>query len=218
VKEVPGGISAARPCPPRRAACRRERGGRVTAVVILPAAALVFLFVLCLGSAGCGSNARAYAQEARSSYISARAVLVGIEEFPSQMEELLRSGDVGAVKEDATALIDETRNLLPTASSAFLTAQDNAELLSGEDSEKFGPYADKLLRLCGLNEQLINTYTEFIGASSSVLQGLPYSGNPASLMPALDYLDELSLGVQELGDNIKSLEEETEALYLQITQ
>ncbi len=181
-------------------------------------AVLALLLVLSIGTAGCGSQAREYAQEARSSYISARAVLVGIEKFPSQMEEMLRSGEISAVAEDATALIDEARDLMPTASSAFVTAQENTELLSGEDSEKFGPYAAKLLELCGMNEQLINTYTEFIGASSSLLQGLPYNDDPATLMPTSDYLDELSVGIQELNSSIERLEGEAEALYRQITQ
>lgn len=194
------------------------RGGWRLAARILPAAALVLLLLLPIGAAGCGSQAREYAQDARSSYISARAVLVGIEKFPSQMEEILRSGDISAVAEDATALIDEARDLMPTASSAFVTAQENAELLSGEDSEKFGSYADKLLELCGMNEQLINTYTEFIGASNSLLQGLPYNDDPATLMPTLDYLDELSMSIQQLNGSIERLEEETESLYTQITQ
>jgi hypothetical protein len=182
---------------------------------------LTVTFALALAltaAAGCGSNAREYAREARSSYISARAVLVGIQEFPSQREELLRSADISAVKEDAAALIDDSRDLIPTASSAFITAQEDAELLRAEESEKFDPYADKLLQLCGLNEQLINAYTEFIGTSSSVLQGLPYGGDPTALMPTLDYLDELTRSIQGLNDSIKRLEEETEALYLQITQ
>ncbi|MEW6553655.1 MAG: hypothetical protein AB1384_05155 [Actinomycetota bacterium] len=182
-----------------------------------PALVLVLLLALA-AAAGCGSSAREYAREARSSYISARAVLVGVEKFPSQMEELLRSTGISAVEEDADALIDEARDLLPTASSAFLSAKQAAELLGAEDSEKFNPYADRLLQLCGLNEQLISAYSEFIAASSSVLQGLPYAEDPTALMPTLDYLDELSRGIQELGASIEVLEEETEALYRQITR
>lgn len=191
---------------------------RPVAVGILPAAALAFLLALSLAAAGCGSNARVYAQDARSAYITARAVMVGVEEFPSQMEELLRSGDVSTVQEDTSALVDDARDLLPTASSAFLTAKEKAELLGGEDDEKFGPYADNLLQLCGLNEQLLGAYTEFIGTSSSLLQGLPYGEDPASLMPTLDYLDELSRSIQGLNAGIEALEEETEALYREITR
>jgi hypothetical protein len=180
----------------------------------LCAACLIAIFLL----SGCGSTARKYAQEARSSYISARAVLVGVQEFPSQMEALLRSADLSAVEPKASDLIDETNDLLPSASSAFRTAREKSEQLRGEDSEKYNPYADKLLELIDLNEEVIGIYSEFVGISNSVLGGLPYAQNPQGLMPALEYMDASIKEIQELTLRIQQLEEEAENLYLEITK
>jgi hypothetical protein len=177
-------------------------------------ACLIAIFLL----SGCGSTARKYAQEARSSYISARAVLVGVQEFPSQMETLLRSADLAAVETKASDLIDETNDLLPSASSAFRTARDKAEQLLAEGSEKYNPYADKLLELIDLNEEVISAYSEFIGLSNSVLGGIPYAQNPQSLMPTLEYIDASIKDIQELMTLIQQLEEEAESLYLEITK
>jgi hypothetical protein len=200
------------------ALCRHRRGGVVVRGRLALAAALILLTFLLAASAGCGSNARAYAQEARSSYINARAVLVGVEEFPSEMERLLRSGSVSTLEEEASELIVDARDLLPTASSTFRTTGENANLLKGEDSEKYTPYAEMLLELTTLNEQLINTYSEFIAISNSVMQGLLYNEDPESLMPTLDSLDGITVRIQETKENIERLEEETEALYLEITK
>jgi hypothetical protein len=180
-------------------------------------AALVFLALFFTALPGCGSNTRAYAQDARSSYISARAVLVGVEEFPSRMELLLRSADITAVEEDAAELIEEAEDLLPTATSAFRAASEKAELLKGEGSDKYTPYADMLLELTDMNQQAIDAYSEFMGISNSVLQGLPYGENPESLMPTLDYMEEVATRIDEISARAGRLEEEAEALYVEIT-
>ena len=186
--------------------------GRLAPVLFVAA---VFILAAALG---CGSSVRTYAQEARSSYTSARAVLVGVEEYPGQMEELLRSKDISSVQDDAGELSDAARELLPSASSAFRTAAEKAELLKGEGSDKFTPYADKLLELCGLNEEVINAYSEYIGLCGSVLGGLPYAQDPEALMPTLSYMDEIVAGIQELDEQIGRLEEEAETLYLELTK
>lgn len=202
--------------PPRAALqCKRSSRGGLRSSLVPPICILVlFLLAAC---AGCSSHARTYAQEARSNYITARAVLVGVEEFPSQMEILLRSGDINFVAEDASDLIDDVRGLLPTASSAFRTVSEKAELLAGEGNDRFALYADMLIQLTALGEQVISSYTELIGLSNSVLQGLPYGENPGSLMPTLDYMDEVAARILELNAGMKQLEEEAEALYREIT-
>jgi len=178
--------------------------------------------VICLAftalAAGCGSQARQYAQEARSSYITARAVLVGVAEFPAQMEALLRSGPIDSSREEAEELIDGVRDLLPSASSAFRTVSEKAELLKGEGSDKFTPYAERLLALVNMNEEIINGYIEFVGISDSVLQGIPYGENPEVLMPVLNSMDAVILRIQDLSSRLEQMEAETEALYLDITQ
>lgn len=194
----------------------RLRGGAVAVMTIQLALALALFCAAAL--AGCGSNARTCAQEARSSYISARAVLVGVEEFPSRMESLLRSADIDAVAGDASGLIADARALLPAATSAFRAASEKAELLGGEDDEKFTPYADRLLELIGLNEQVINAHTEFIGVSATALRGIPYGEDPGSLMPTLTYMDEVAARIEGLKADIARLEEEAEALYVEITK
>ncbi|MBN2027741.1 MAG: hypothetical protein JW854_13375 [Actinobacteria bacterium] len=183
---------------------------------------LLALSVVCLAvmaaTAGCGSQARQYAQEARSSYITARAVLVGVAEFPAQMETLLRSGSIDSERENAEGLIEDTRELLPTASSAFRTVSENAGLLKEEGGEKYTPYAEKLLVLVSLNEEIINAYSEFIGLSNSVLQGLPYGDNPQDLMPTLNYMDTVIVRIQDLTAQLQQLEAEAEALYRALTE
>ena len=185
---------------------------RTLALLILSAAAGAVL----LAAAGCGSNAAQYAQEVRSSYISARAVLVGLEEFPSQMEGILRSGDISAQAEEAGELIDYARDLQPTAISAFSTVEGNCELLKGEGSDKYDPYADKMLELVALNGQVINAYTEFIGLSNSVLEGLPYGQDPESLMPVLNSMDSIVVRIQQLEAQIQQLEAEAETIYREL--
>ena len=188
----------------------------MTRKTVLASAALCL--ALAVLAAGCGSQARQYAQEARSSYITARAVLVGVAEFPAQMEALLRSGPIDAAREEAEELIDGVRDILPSASSAFRTVSEKAELLKGEDSDKFTPYAEQLLALVDVNEQIINGYMEFIGISNSVLQGIPYGDNPQELMPILNSMDAVIVRIQDLSSQLEEMEAETEALYLEITQ
>ncbi len=179
--------------------------------------ALPLCLLLLAAGAGCGSNARDLAREARSSYISARAVLVGVEEFPAQMEMLLRSGDISAVKARASGLIVDVRELLPIASSAFETVSQNSGQLAAEGGEKFAIYADTLLELSEMNKQVISSYSEFIGLSNSVLAGLPYGEDPDSLMPTLDYMDEVAARIRDLTARISALEEEAETLYQDLT-
>ena len=182
---------------------------------------VLLLIMACAGvliaAGGCGSNAAQYAQDARSSYISARAVLVGVQEFPSQMEELLRSGDLAADSAEAKELIDFTRDLLPSVTTAFNTVVDNCELLRGEGDEKYYPYADKLLELVDLNMQVMNAYTEFIGLSNSVLEGLPYEQNPQALMPVLNNMDSVIMRIQQLTAQIEEAQEEAEAIYRELS-
>ncbi len=206
------GFPASPPAHGARDAIRKAAAGRMTLAL-----GLLFALLFSAAISGCGSSARAYALEARSAYISARAVLVGVEEFPSRMEELLRSADIAAVSGDASGLIADARALLPAASSAFRTAREKAELLGGEGNEKFAPYADMLLELIALNEEVTAAHTELIGLSNTVLGGLPYSEDPASLMPTLTYMDEVAARIMELKESIGRLEEETEALYRDIT-
>lgn len=179
--------------------------------------AAVCLAVLA-ASAGCGSQARQYAQDLRSSYITARAVLVGVAEFPAEMEALLRSGSIEGERADAEGLIEDTRELMPSASSAFRTVSEKAQLLEEEGDEKFVPYAEKLLELVGLNEEIINAYSELVGLSDSVLQGMPYTDTPQELMPTLNYMDTVVLRIQELTAQVQQLEAEAESLYLELME
>ena len=185
---------------------------KITAILVI----LVITSVL-ISLTGC-NRAQQYAQEARSSYISARAVLVGVQEFPSEMEELLRSQNLDAISGKAHELINDARNLVTPSSSAFRACKEKCDRLKGEDSDNFNPYADKLLELIGLNEQLINAYTEFIGFSNSLAENRTYNQNPAMLMPALNNLDSTAFRIQTLRDQIAVLEEEAEQLYQSITK
>ena len=187
---------------------KRTRAVAITATCLL----------LLASPAGCGSKARQYASQARASYVSARAVLVGVQEFPSQIEELLRSEDLNVLAEDARKIIEDARNLLPSATSAFRAVKEKSEQLRGEGSDKFGPYAEDLLELVALNEQVINAYSEFIGLTSSALQGLPYTQDPQKLVPTVYYMDSTIAGIEELMGQIRRLESEAEALYQEITR
>jgi hypothetical protein len=185
---------------------------KITAIPVV----LVVTSIL-VSLSGCNS-AQQYAQEARSSYISARAVLVGVQEFPSEMEELLRSQNLDAFSGKANQLINDARNLVTPSSSAFRACKEKCDRLKGEDNDKFNPYADKLLELLGLNELLINAYTEFIGFSNSLAENHAYNQNPAMLMPALNNLDSVAFRIQTLRDQIALLEEEAEQLYQSINK
>lgn len=180
-------------------------------------AVLPLLLLVLAVSAGCGPDVRALAREARSGYISARAVLVGVEEFPSRMEGILRSGGTGAAAEGAAALVADARELQTTASSALGAAREKAELLAIEGGDKFASYADLLLELVDLGERLLAAHDEFVGISSSLLEGLPYAEDPHSLMPSLTYMDGVAARIRELNASMKALEEKTEALYRELT-
>ncbi len=166
---------------------------------------------------GC-SRAQQYAQESRSTYTSARAVLVGVQEFPSEMEELLRSQNLDAISGKAKELINDARDLITPSSSSFRACKEKCEKLKGEDSDTYNPYADKLLELIGLDEQLINAYAEFIGFSNSILENRSFNQNPSLLMPALNNLDSTAYRIQTLRDQITALEEEAEQLYQSINK
>ena len=167
--------------------------------------------------AGCGPDVRVYARDARSAYISARAVLVGVEEFPSLMEGVLRSGGVDAALEEAAARVADARELIPTASNALRGAREKAELLADEGGNRFAPYADMLLELAGLGEKLLAAHKEFIDVSNWLLRDLPYAEDPDSLMPSLTRLDEAAMRIRGLNADMKTLEEEAEALYRELT-
>ncbi|MDY6794575.1 MAG: hypothetical protein SWK76_04740 [Actinomycetota bacterium] len=181
--------------------------------ILTLAAAVALCLMLCLTAAGCGSKAKEYAGDARSSYISAKAVLVGLRKFPVEMEALLRSENLETVKEDAAVLTDDANNLINSSAAAFRDCGEKCELLKSEGDMDFDPYADMLLELVGLNEQIINSYSEFISFSSSLAERIPYHGNPQSLMPTLDNMDELSLRIEELDGQVKQLEQQAEDLY-----
>lgn len=165
---------------------------------------------------GCGSQAAEQAKRARSSYISARAVLVGVEEFPSRMEDILRSQNTPNLASKAQELAASTRNLVSSADSAFASCRQNAEQLKGSD-EKFAPYAESLLELVGLNEQVINSYSELIGLSNSLAASMPYSGEPGNLMPSLNYLDDTVKRIQQVMGQVQQQEAEAEQLYRSLT-
>ncbi|MDI6874301.1 hypothetical protein [Candidatus Solincola sp.] len=163
--------------------------------------------------AGCSSRAGQYARETRSSYITARAVLAEVKEFPSAMEELLRSQDPEALESRARVLIEESRRLISEAASAFRTVQEKIDLLRGEGGERFAPYADSMRSLVDLNLEVLALYGEFVGLSGAVLEGFPYADNPSNLMPTLRRMDELMARVQDLANRIASGEEEAESLF-----
>jgi hypothetical protein len=181
----------------------------------------LLIFAACLAIAiilaGCEGKAGEYAKEARSTYVSARAVLVGVQEFPSEMEELLRSESLDAIDEQAKELVDATGDLISASSSALEDCKEQCQLLKNEGSRKYDPYADKMLELVGLNEQLISSYSELISISRALLDSEPYRANPETLMPGLNQLDKVAVRIQEQRDLIHQLEEEAEQLYLSLT-
>jgi hypothetical protein len=183
----------------------------------LATVAITLLAALFLCVAGC-SKAPQYAREARSSYVSARAVLVGVQEFPSQMETLLRSQNLENARARGQELVAGARELITPSYSAFRTCREKCERLKAEDSARYNPYADMMLELTDLNDQLIGAYSQYIGSSGSLLQAESYKENPSTLMPALNGLDALASFIQELRDRIALLEEEAERLYRSISE
>lgn len=162
---------------------------------------------------GCSPSAGKYAREARSSYISARAVLAEVKEFPSSMEELLRSLDPESMPSRGRNLLGEARDLVSEASAAFRTVREKIDRLREEGREKYAAYTNALQGLVDMNLQILAYYSEFIGLSGTVLEGFPYTGNPSYLMPTLNRIDELADRIQELTARIASAESEAEALY-----
>lgn len=175
--------------------------------------AVALLCALAAAAAGCGSMAAQYAREARSSYISARAVLVGLQEFPSRMELLLREGDWQTLEKSGEGLIEDARDLVSATFAALRTVEDKCEALKGEGSREYDPYAEKLLQLVEMNEDIVGAYTEFIGFSSSALEGIPYRDDPRALMPVLQAMDAAAARIQERLAELELREEEAEALY-----
>lgn len=187
---------------------------RAPAVIILAAVLAATML-----QAGCGMDkAREYAEEARSSYISARAVLAGLQEFPSEMEELLRSEDLNGIAEQASESIEYARELVNSANAAFQDCREKCELVKGEGYEDFTAYADMLLQLVDLNQLVINAYSEYMGLSRSLLENLPYKEDPGLLMPTLTYLDETTSRINELMEQIRQLEEQAEEFYITLTE
>lgn len=175
-------------------------------VIVATLLLLVFL-------AGCDWKAEEDAKKTRSSYISARAVLVGVQEFPGRMEELIRSQDPANLGTKAQDLVASTRGLAYSASSAFQTCRNNAEQLKKDGDEQFTAYADRILELIGLNEQVIDAYSEFMSLSNSLASNMPYDQDPSRLMPSLDYLDNRTKLIQQLMDQMKQLEAQADQLY-----
>lgn len=167
---------------------------------------------------GCGSRAWQYARDARSSYISARAVLAEVKKFPSSMEELLRSRDPESLPSEAEILFEEARGLISAAAAAFRTVQEKVDLLRSEGDEKFTTYADALEALVKLNQEVIGAYGEFIGLSGSVLEGLPYTRNPSNLMPTLERMDRIIMRIQDLTTEMEAGEKKAESLYRELSE
>lgn len=173
------------------------------------------LLLIC---SGCGSQAARYAREARSAYISARAVLAEVKMLPSSMELLLRSEeDAATLIPKARARVEEGRKLISEAYASFRAVQEKLSLLESENVAKFSPYAGQLSRLVGLNIEVINAYAEYLGFCNAVMEGLPFREKPGGLMPALDGMDRAIKRAQELGGEIERGEEEAEALYRELT-
>ncbi|WP_287154137.1 hypothetical protein [Candidatus Solincola tengchongensis] len=179
-----------------------------SSAVLILAAALAWAFF-----AGCTPRAMRYARETRSSYISARAVLAEVKEFPSAMEEVLRSRNPEDLPSRAGALIREARDLIPEAASAFRTVKERIDLLRGEGEGAYTSYAAAMQHLVDLNLKVLELFGEFIGLSAAALEGFPYTDNPSNLMPTLNRMDELMAGVEELSSRIASGEEEAESLF-----
>lgn len=163
--------------------------------------------------AGCSPSAGKCAREARSSYISARAVLAEVKEFPFSMEELLRSLDPESMPSRGRKLLEEARDLVSEASAAFRTVGEKIDRLREEGGEKYAAYVNALQGLVDMNLQVLASYSEFIGLSGTALEGYPYTRNPFYLMPTLNRMDELMAQIQDLSSRVASAEEEAESLY-----
>lgn len=174
---------------------------------------LLVLVALALAAAGgCGAAAR-YASEARSSYVSARATMVGLQEFPSRVELLLRSGYPDTMRAKIESEMEDARGLVPSVKSAFQSCREKCELLRDSGDEDRLPYAESLLQLVSLNEQAIDGYNAFITLTGSMLRSVPYDRAPGELMPSLERLDAAAAEIDGLLERIRDLEEEAEALY-----
>lgn len=201
------------PCGVLTGRVRLGRGSPPRSPAALVSAVAVISAAVCLLAAGCGSRAEQYAREARSSYVSARAVLAEVKSFPSEMEELLRREELAGLKERARSLIDDVGRRISAASAAFGTVEEKLALLRGEGNGEFAAYADKLEVLVGMNREILNAFTEFAGLSASVLEGLPYRQNPQNLMPALQRMGQVIQRVQELASEVEAAEAEAEEVY-----
>ncbi len=194
-----------------REALSTARADTVISLIVL--ALLLTSMSALVSAAGCSARAGQYAREARSAYIAARAVLAEVKEFPSSMEELLRSSEPEDLPSRAKALIQEARTLLPEAASAFRAVEEKLERLRAEGGERFAAYADALHSLVDLNLQVVALYGEFVGLSGSVLEGMPYDDRPANLMPTLRRMDDVMAGIEELSSRISSGEEDAENIF-----
>ncbi|MBC7254228.1 MAG: hypothetical protein H5T72_09705 [Actinobacteria bacterium] len=180
---------------------------------VLPALVILVSLIPFSPGAGCSSRAGECARETRSSYINARAVLAEVKEFPSSMEELLRSRDPEDLPSRAGKLVEETRGLITEAASAFRAVQYKIGLLREQGGERYAPYAEAMESLVDLNLEVLALYGELVGLSASALEGLPYTDNPSHLMPTLRHMDEIAARLQETASAIASGEEEAEALF-----
>lgn len=180
----------------------------------------LFLLVLALlalaAVGGCGGDAARYASEARSSYISARATMVGLQEFPARVELLLRSGYPDAMRAKIESEMEDARNLVPSVRSAFQSCREKCELLRDTGNKEYLPYAESLLQLVSLNEQAIDAYERFIALTGSMLKSVPYDRAPGELMPSLEKLDAAAAEIDGLLERIRGLEEGAEAVYRSI--
>jgi uncharacterized protein YutE (UPF0331/DUF86 family) len=181
------------------------------ALIVLPTLILLAPAALLMG---CSSQGIQQAEDARSSYISARAVLVGVQEFPGRIEEIIKSQNPPELAARAQELSASTRNLLTSAASAFATVKQNAERLKSFKDGRIVDYGNKLLELEGLNEQVLNSYSELIGLSNSLASSMPYNQDPNQLMPSLIYLDSAVTRIEQLMDQIRQQEAEAEQSYL----
>jgi chromosome segregation ATPase len=184
--------------------------GKTGAVVLLVLLAVAFL------PAGCGSRAGERAEQARSSYMSARAVLLEIQEFPSRVESMLREGELEDDVDDMRSMVEETRALLSPAYSALRTVEQKIAALREEGGEEYKAYADALQELVDLNRALVDAYSCYVSASGNIVEGLPFADDPSSLPPQLEYLNKVSSEIEELQETIRRKEGEAESLYLSL--
>lgn len=197
---------------------RRKKTAVPRRTRVISLAAFLLLVPLILSLCGCGSKARQYAREARSSYVSARAVLVGVKEMPSRMEELLMSEDPEGLRREAESLLEESRGLISAAAAAFGAVEEKCALLAGAAGDDLAPYAKTLTDLVELNRMVINAYGEFIGSCRSALQGLPYYERPQDLASAIERMDGAARKIQELSEQVTALEEEAESVYRRVVE